>query len=169
MRTSATRRSPDSTSGPDVVTYRLNNQMIYVLPAQSFDQAILFARSAFESELTGVHNSRISFSLNVLANGKQTSMGISSVAWTAVVSHLERYEIIDVHVQPEIQVLCYLCRSLSEGGTDREQHPTVPTSPSASSLRSSPSQKSQQFSSSQRSSSTLSSLIPRRLFRQLRR
>ncbi|KAJ8586424.1 hypothetical protein M405DRAFT_743643, partial [Rhizopogon salebrosus TDB-379] len=133
----------------DIITYRLNDKMMYVPPAENFDQAVTFARSAFDNELTGVHNSRISFSLNVLTNGKQTSMGISSVAWAVVVSRLEPYEIIDVHVQPEIQVLCYLCRSSSEGGANKQQHhdPSVSTSDSPS----------------------LSGLIPRRLFRQLRR
>ncbi|KAG2074753.1 hypothetical protein BDR04DRAFT_115582 [Suillus decipiens] len=80
----------------DVITYRFNNQMIYVPPAESFDQAVTFARSAFENDLTGIDKSRISFSLNVLANGKQSSVGISRVAWSRIMSHLARYEIIDV-------------------------------------------------------------------------
>ncbi|KAG1759368.1 hypothetical protein EDD22DRAFT_729948, partial [Suillus occidentalis] len=84
----------------DVITYRLNNRMTYVPPAESFDQAVTFARSAFEGDLTGIDISRISFSLNVLANGKMSSVSVSRGAWSATMSRLARYEIVDVHVQP---------------------------------------------------------------------
>ncbi|KAG1817956.1 uncharacterized protein BJ212DRAFT_1347893 [Suillus subaureus] len=143
MRTFARRQSP---APADVITYRFNNQMMYVPPAENFDQAVTFARSAFESDLTGIDKSRISFSLNVLANGKQSSVGISSVAWSKIMSHLARYEIIDVHVQPEIKVFgpppSYRPCSSTEGN-EKEQH------------------------SSSHSSSALHSLIPRRLFQRL--
>ncbi|KAG2137196.1 hypothetical protein BD769DRAFT_1664097 [Suillus cothurnatus] len=98
MRIFARHQAPQAQPLVDVITYRLNNRMIYVPPAQSFDKAVALAKSAFESDLTGIDKSRISFSLNVLANGKQSSAGISREAWSAVVSHLARYEIIDVHV-----------------------------------------------------------------------
>jgi hypothetical protein len=117
MRIFARQQAPQAPPLVDVITYRLNNRMIYVPPAQSFDvslstlvyqcslnlaqssqKAVALAKSAFESDLIGIDKSRISFSLNVLANGKQSSAGISREAWSAVVSHLARYEIIDVHV-----------------------------------------------------------------------
>ncbi|KAG0699357.1 hypothetical protein DFH29DRAFT_809202, partial [Suillus ampliporus] len=129
----------------DVITYRLNNQMMYVPPAQSFDQSHL-PRSAFESDLTGIDKGRISFSLNVLAHGKQSSVGISSVAWPTIMSHLARYEIIDVHVQPELKVSgpppSYRSCSSTEGA-GKEQH------------------------SSAHTSSALNGLIPKRLFQRL--
>ncbi|KAG2074774.1 hypothetical protein BDR04DRAFT_1092305 [Suillus decipiens] len=78
--------------------------MVYVPPAENFDQAIIFARSAFEGDLTGIDKSRISFSLNVLANGKKNSVNISREGWSTVMSHLVQYEIVDVHVQPEPRV-----------------------------------------------------------------
>ncbi|KAG2153332.1 hypothetical protein DEU56DRAFT_774618 [Suillus clintonianus] len=121
MRTSR-RQSP---APADVITYRLNKQMMYVPPAESFDQAVTFARSAFERDLTGVDKNRISFSLNVLANGKQSSVGISRVAWQSVMSHMARYEIIDVHIQPELTVSppppSYRSCS-SEKGSEKEHH-----------------------------------------------
>ncbi|KAG1740881.1 uncharacterized protein EDB91DRAFT_1081945 [Suillus paluster] len=141
MRTSIRRQSP---APADVITYRLNNQMMYVPPAQSFDQAVTFARSAFETDLTGIDKSRISFSLNVLANGKQGSVGISSVAWPTIMSRLARYEIIDVHVQPELKVSGPPPSYRSGGSTERaerEQH--------------------------SHTSSALSGLVPRRLFQRL--
>ncbi|KAG2109324.1 uncharacterized protein F5147DRAFT_692795 [Suillus discolor] len=143
MRTSTRRQSP---APADVITYRLNSKMMYVPPAESFDQAVTFARSAFEGDLTGIDKSRISFSLNVLANGKQSSVGISSGAWSTIMSHLARYEIIDVHVQPELKISepppSY--RSCgSTGDAEKEQH------------------------SSSHSSSPLHGLIPKRLFQRL--
>ncbi|KAG1817971.1 uncharacterized protein BJ212DRAFT_1347997 [Suillus subaureus] len=95
MRIFARRQSPPLV---DVITYRLNNRMVYVPPAQSFDKAVALARSAFESDLTEIDKSQISFSLNVLVNGKRSSASISREAWSTVMSHLARYEIIDVHV-----------------------------------------------------------------------
>jgi len=109
-------------------------------------QAVTFARSAFESDLTGIDKSRISFSLNVLANGKQSSVGISRVAWSKMMAHLARYEIIDVHVQPEIKISApppsYQPCSPTEGN-EKKQH-----SPS-------------------RSSSVLHNFVPKRLFQRL--
>ncbi|KAG2754023.1 hypothetical protein P692DRAFT_20854473 [Suillus brevipes Sb2] len=143
MKTSARRQSP---APADVITYRLNNQMMYVPPAESFDQAVTFARSAFEGDLTGIDKSRISFSLNVLANGKQSSVGISRVAWSTIMSHLARYEIIDVHIQPELKVSGPPPSYRSCGSTEsceKEQH------------------------SSSHTSSTLHSLVPKRLFQRM--
>ncbi|KAG2366726.1 hypothetical protein BDR07DRAFT_1327772 [Suillus spraguei] len=101
MRTFKRRQSP---TPADVITYRLNNRMVYVPPAENFDQAVTFARSAFEGDLTGIDKSRISFSLNVLANGKKSSVNISREAWSMIMSHLVQYEIVDVHVQPELRL-----------------------------------------------------------------
>ncbi|KAJ8591331.1 hypothetical protein M405DRAFT_735320 [Rhizopogon salebrosus TDB-379] len=102
IRTPSARRS--SPAPADVITYRLNNKMMYVPPAQSFDQAVTFARSAYESDLNGVDQSQICFSLNVIAQGRHSSVGITSEAWPSVVSRLARYEIIDLHVTPAIKV-----------------------------------------------------------------
>ncbi|KAG2347542.1 hypothetical protein BDR05DRAFT_958283 [Suillus weaverae] len=101
MRTSAKRHS---LAPADIITYRLNDQMMYVPLAKNFDQAVTFARSAFEGDLTGIDKSRISLSLNVMANGKQSSVCISRAAWSAITSHLVRYEIVDVHIKPELEV-----------------------------------------------------------------
>ncbi|KAG1901013.1 uncharacterized protein F5891DRAFT_951456 [Suillus fuscotomentosus] len=147
MRTSTRRQSP---APADVITYRLNNKMMYVPPAESFDQAVTFARSAFEGDLTGIDKSRISFSLNVLANGKQSSVGISSAAWSKIMSHLAQYEIIDVHVQPVLKVSeappSY--RSCGSTGDVEKEHHSSPHS-------------------SSHSSSPLHGLIPKRLFQRL--
>lgn len=100
MRTSARRQPP---APAEIIAYRFNDCVVYVPPAKSFHQAVIFARSAFD-DLTGVDKSRISFSLNVQVNGKMTSVNIDHGAWPTITSHLVQYEIIDVHVQPEIRV-----------------------------------------------------------------
>ncbi|KAG2142285.1 uncharacterized protein EDB93DRAFT_1158353 [Suillus bovinus] len=146
MRTSTRRQSP---APADLVTYRFNNQMMYVPPAENFDQAVTFARSAFEGDLTGIDKSRISFSLNVLANGKQSSVGISRVAWSTTMSHLAQYEIIDVHVQPELRV------------------PGSPEPPPSYRSCGSPKDSEKEQHSSSHSSSLIHRLVPTRLFQRL--
>lgn len=125
MRTSARRQSP---APADVITYRLNNRMTYVPPAENFDQAVTFARSAFEGDLAGIDISRISFSLNVLANGKMSSVGVSRGAWSATMSRLARYEIVDVHVQPERKVYRPPPSHRSRSSTKKKKSSSYPSS-----------------------------------------
>ncbi|KAG2352322.1 hypothetical protein BDR07DRAFT_1438170 [Suillus spraguei] len=125
MRTFKRRQSP---TPADVITYRLNNRMVYVPQprtstlAQLFQQAVTFARSAFEGDLTGIDKSRISFSLNVLANGKKSSVNISREAWSTIMSHLVQYEIVDVHVQPELRLSGPPPSYQSCDSTKKQQH-----------------------------------------------
>ncbi|KAG1716203.1 hypothetical protein ID866_943 [Astraeus odoratus] len=98
-RTSA-RRSPAAT---DVVTYRLDDKMIYVPLDYNWRQALAHARHSFE-KLSGVDEKRITFSLNVINDGQRRSVGISPSAWRSVASHLARYEIIDIRVTPEVVI-----------------------------------------------------------------
>jgi hypothetical protein len=54
----------------------------------------------FADELRHIKRDQISLSL--LINGDpERRVHISAMAWSALVSHLKRYEIIDVHVHPE--------------------------------------------------------------------
>jgi len=93
----------NTTHRPDVVTYRLNDKMVYVTPAQSYEQALDFAQNEFADELRHIKRDRISFSVLVNAGiGIHRSVRIGTMAWSAVVSGLKRYEIIDVHVQPDL-------------------------------------------------------------------
>jgi len=94
----------NTTHRPDVVTYRLNDKMVYVTPAQSYEQALDFAQNEFADELYHIKRDRISFSVLVNAGRTHRSVRIGTMAWPAVVSGLKRYEIIDVHVQPDLYV-----------------------------------------------------------------
>jgi len=94
----------DNTHRPEVVTYRLNGKMVYVTPAKSYEQALDFAQNEFADELRHIKRDRISFSVLVHAEKTYRSVRIGAMAWPAVVSNLKRYEIIEVHVQPELYV-----------------------------------------------------------------
>ncbi|KAH7915086.1 hypothetical protein BJ138DRAFT_1142613 [Hygrophoropsis aurantiaca] len=90
----------------DVVTYRLNNQMTYVTPAKDYRHALRLAREAFRQELKGVADRRITFSIHVRTKSdpRMRSARINSDAWPKLIPLVARYEIIDIHIQPEIVV-----------------------------------------------------------------
>ncbi|OAX38001.1 hypothetical protein K503DRAFT_718861 [Rhizopogon vinicolor AM-OR11-026] len=101
MRFSLTRRqSPPPPA--DIIAYSLNNRMVYVPKAQTFDEAVTFARSAFESDLKGVDKSQISFSM---ISSLKNDVGISSMAWPTIMSKIVHYSIVYVHVQSGIKSL----------------------------------------------------------------
>ncbi|KAI0918912.1 hypothetical protein AcW1_003569 [Taiwanofungus camphoratus] len=94
-------------ASPGIVTYRLRERMVYVTPAETYDQAIAYAKTVFADELYGVDPERISFSVSVVVQGGTRTVSIGSMAWKAVIASLAQYEIIDVLVQdvtPEVVV-----------------------------------------------------------------
>jgi len=92
-------------SPPDIVTYRLNGKMVYVTPAANYEQALDFAQKVFRNQLGAISRDRISFSVTVMTNGDRRPVRIAEMAWGAVVATLQCYEIIDVHVQPEVHII----------------------------------------------------------------
>ncbi|TFK51128.1 hypothetical protein OE88DRAFT_1808611 [Heliocybe sulcata] len=93
-------------SPPDIVTYRYEGEMVYVPPAQNHQDAIRLARSEFGEPLRHVFDRQISFSVNSVVHHETRSVRISPLSWPTVMSTLSRYEIIDVIVQPCIDVDC---------------------------------------------------------------
>jgi len=93
-----------STSCPEVITYNLNGKMVYVPPAQSYEQALDFAQKEFSDDLHNIKRDQISFSVLVHAEKSLRSVRIGAMAWPAVVSNLKRFEIVEVRVQPELHV-----------------------------------------------------------------
>ncbi|KZT69714.1 hypothetical protein DAEQUDRAFT_726379 [Daedalea quercina L-15889] len=95
-------RPRSRTRDPRVVTYRYKDRMVYVTPADTYEQAIQYAREVFPEDLRHIPAQQLSFT--VISNtpkGKRT-VRISSMAWKAVVEKLACYEIIDLNVNPEI-------------------------------------------------------------------
>ncbi|KIM63870.1 hypothetical protein SCLCIDRAFT_1213657 [Scleroderma citrinum Foug A] len=85
----------------DVITYRHEDKMVYVPLDSNWPEALRHAQSAFET-LARVDGKRISFSVNLIRDGQRKTVRISPSAWRSVSSHLARYEIIDIEVNPEI-------------------------------------------------------------------
>ncbi|RDB25429.1 hypothetical protein Hypma_007551 [Hypsizygus marmoreus] len=91
-------------SGPtvpaDIITYRLGCKLVYVKPADNYEQALDFAQKEFPEELANVSRNRISFTIMANMNGERKVVRISESAWVAAVARLLRGEVIDVQVRP---------------------------------------------------------------------
>lgn len=85
---------------PEVITYRLADKLVYVRPADNYEQALDFAQKEFAEELSEVSRDRISFNISAPVNGERRSVRISESAWPAAVARLLRGEVIDIHVRP---------------------------------------------------------------------
>ncbi|KAH7883176.1 hypothetical protein F5I97DRAFT_1783738, partial [Phlebopus sp. FC_14] len=81
----------------DIITYRLDGQMMYVPLTDDFPKALEYARKAFH-KLKEIEDKQISFSLTVVTGDQRHSVGITPVAWPNLVRHLARYEIIDIRI-----------------------------------------------------------------------
>lgn len=95
--------SPSITSqrqSPNVLTYSLDNKMVYVTPAEDYEQALDFAYSVFPTELHSIPRSRVYFSVNIVVRGSPRTSRISPMAWSAVIMTLKQYEIVLVSVLP---------------------------------------------------------------------
>ncbi|KAI5990718.1 hypothetical protein EDC04DRAFT_1370218 [Pisolithus marmoratus] len=77
--------------------------MMYVPLDYDWREALSQARRAFES-LAKVDDGRITFSMDVISDGRRTSIGISPSAWRSVASRLTRREVINIVVRPEVVV-----------------------------------------------------------------
>ncbi|KIJ65868.1 hypothetical protein HYDPIDRAFT_109926 [Hydnomerulius pinastri MD-312] len=144
-----------------IITYRYNGKMTYVCLAPSFAEAVALAQSDVEG-LAGISANRITFSLTVVTGNNHQSVGISPSAWPQMSAHLTRYEIIDIHVTPNVVITT----------VDASEAAPPYQGPSGLGLdfnEKSPSCPYHQTSQSQPPSPTLSigKLSPKRLFRRL--
>jgi len=87
----------------DIITYRLGDKLVYVRPADSYEQALDFAQKEFSDELSQVSRDRISFTIVATMNGERRAVRISESAWVAAVARLLRGEVIDIQVRPPPQ------------------------------------------------------------------
>jgi len=95
----ATYRS-DPPVPTDIITYRLGSKLVYVRPADNYEQALDFAQKEFPEDLADVSRDRISFNITAKMNGEHRHVRISESAWVAAVTRLLRGEVIDIHVRP---------------------------------------------------------------------
>jgi len=75
--------------------------MVYVTPAEDYEQALDYAYSEFPEELNGVSRDRVRFSIKVLVDGKVRSSRIGRMAWKNVLATLTRYELINIDLQSD--------------------------------------------------------------------
>ncbi|KAI5118966.1 hypothetical protein M0805_009377 [Coniferiporia weirii] len=95
---SPARQQPHSKPA-ELVTYRLDNEMVYVSPASDFDEALSYAQKVFP-QLAGIARERIAFSVNVRVGGALRAVRIAPMAWERVLKSLATYEIVDLSVLP---------------------------------------------------------------------
>ncbi|KAG6861161.1 hypothetical protein C0995_003170 [Termitomyces sp. Mi166 len=88
----------------DIITYRLGSKLVYVRPADDYEQALDYAQKEFPDELAELERSRISFHISAKMNGHSQSVRISASAWPAAVARLLRGEVIDVCVRPPLAI-----------------------------------------------------------------
>ncbi|KAH9834229.1 uncharacterized protein C8Q71DRAFT_673649, partial [Rhodofomes roseus] len=84
-----------------VVTYRYKERMVYVTPADTYEQALQYARDVFPDDLRHVLAQQITFTIISNTPKGKRAVQIAPMAWKAVVGTLACYEIIDIHVHPE--------------------------------------------------------------------
>ena len=99
----------------DIVTYRFNGELMYVPLAPDYNvspalrtpnhndqpeiqQALSHARDAFP-QLKELRDASLSLSLTAPTQG-QKYVGITALAWPKLITHIPRYQIIDVHITP---------------------------------------------------------------------
>jgi len=75
--------------------------MVYVTPAENYEQALDFAYSVYPEELKDVPRDRVSFSIKIFMQGEPRTSRIGPMAWNVVVATLAQYEIILVEIQSD--------------------------------------------------------------------
>ncbi|KAG8221327.1 hypothetical protein J3R82DRAFT_1495 [Butyriboletus roseoflavus] len=95
MTCSSTKSRASGKTPADIVTYRYNGELMYVPVAPNYIQALSYARSSFPQlkRLRGA-----SLSLSLPASAHEQLVGISALAWPKLITHMTRYQVIDVHV-----------------------------------------------------------------------
>ncbi|KAI0262567.1 hypothetical protein BC834DRAFT_971935 [Gloeopeniophorella convolvens] len=87
-----------SSASPGVITYCYGGSMVYVSPADSYEQAIGLAQDSFP-ELKNVDRELISLEVRVTPKDQaRVTVRIGRTAWVPVVSALAQYEIVHVCV-----------------------------------------------------------------------
>ncbi|RPD61723.1 hypothetical protein L227DRAFT_464018, partial [Lentinus tigrinus ALCF2SS1-6] len=83
----------------ELLAYRYNGQTVYVVPAETYEQAIDLAQDVFP-ELVDIARERISICVNGTIGKQAGHIRIAPIAWSVVVLKLSSFEILDVVVQP---------------------------------------------------------------------
>ncbi|KAG9312041.1 hypothetical protein JVU11DRAFT_7320 [Chiua virens] len=113
MTCHTTQATKPRSSSLDIITYRYKDQLVYVPVSANYIQAISHARDAFP-QLKRHRETSLSLSLTAPSvtrdHREQKPVGISAAAWPKLITHMSRYQVIDVHVahdggQPQTQTM----------------------------------------------------------------
>ncbi|KAF5345285.1 hypothetical protein D9758_008418 [Tetrapyrgos nigripes] len=86
---------------PDIITYRLDDSLVYVKPPTDYNEAIDLAIKEYPDELLDLARHRISFTIQATMNGTRRTVRISESAWEETVYKMVRGEVISIEILPE--------------------------------------------------------------------
>ncbi|KAH8115469.1 hypothetical protein DFH11DRAFT_1743049 [Phellopilus nigrolimitatus] len=95
---SSSKQPPQQKTPAELVTYRLDNEMVYVQPTSDFEHST--THKAFFHNLQHVARERIAFSVNVRVGSMLRTVRIAPMAWGRVLHSLATYEIVDLSILP---------------------------------------------------------------------
>ncbi|KAK7444259.1 hypothetical protein VKT23_015269 [Stygiomarasmius scandens] len=94
--------APNHTNSiPEIITYRLDDSLVYVKPSLNYNEAITLAIKEYPSELGPISRSRITFTIQATMNGTRRTVRISESAWERTVSRMVRGEVVAIEILPE--------------------------------------------------------------------
>ncbi|THU85040.1 hypothetical protein K435DRAFT_806220 [Dendrothele bispora CBS 962.96] len=123
---------------PDIITYRLDGDLVYVKPSLDYNEAIALAIKEFPHALAGIPHNRIRFSiLAVVKSGRErkdrmdrTRVRISESAWAKTLEKMVKCEIVELEVIPEIEGVAGRgakgTKDLKETGLEKGVDPSAP-------------------------------------------
>ncbi|KAF8489554.1 hypothetical protein F5888DRAFT_1621859 [Russula emetica] len=93
--------APRARAPANVITYSYASRLVYVAPAETYDDAIDIAKESFR-ELSDVERERISFEIkvNLPKTHESRTAEIGRTAWPMVVASLARFEIVEIRITP---------------------------------------------------------------------
>ncbi|THU85041.1 hypothetical protein K435DRAFT_783492 [Dendrothele bispora CBS 962.96] len=89
---------------PDIITYRLDEALVYVRPSTNYKEAISLAIKEYPSELGNISPRRITFTIQASMNGTRRTVRISESAWEKSISTMVKGEVIAIEILPEITI-----------------------------------------------------------------
>ncbi|KAK7473050.1 hypothetical protein VKT23_001154 [Stygiomarasmius scandens] len=86
---------------PEIITYRLDDSLVYVKPLLDYNEAISLAIKEYPNELGPIPRHRITFTIQATMNGNRKTVRVSESAWERTVSRMVRGEVVAIKILPE--------------------------------------------------------------------
>ncbi|KAK7444260.1 hypothetical protein VKT23_015270 [Stygiomarasmius scandens] len=85
---------------PEIITYRLDDSLVYVKPLLDYNEAISLAIKEYPNELGPIPRHRITFTIQATMNGNRKTVRVSESAWERTVSRMVRGEVVAIEILP---------------------------------------------------------------------